>query len=175
MLKIGEFSKLAQVSVKTLRYYDELGLFKAEWVDRYSGYRYYSLDQLPRLNRILALRDLGFSLVQIERIIREDQDVVGLCRLMELRMTELEHEVQVQQERLNRVATRLKLIQEEGHAPRYDVVSKELPSGLVAGIRDTVDGFAAIVSLAGELHSFLVRRGVSPGPLSPFTAIYFDD
>lgn len=61
MLKIGEFSKVAQVSVKTLRYYDELGLLRPEWVDRYTGYRYYSLQQLPRLNRILALRELGVS------------------------------------------------------------------------------------------------------------------
>ena len=59
MLKIGEFSKLAQVSVKTLRYYDALGLLRPDWVDRYTGYRYYALQQLPRLNRILALRELG--------------------------------------------------------------------------------------------------------------------
>jgi len=64
MLKIGEFSKLAQVSVKTLRYYDELGLLRPDWVDRYTGYRFYALQQLPRLNRILALRELGFSLAQ---------------------------------------------------------------------------------------------------------------
>jgi DNA-binding transcriptional MerR regulator len=55
MLKIGEFSKLARVSVKTLRYYADLGLLKPAYVDRYSGYRYYALEQLPRLNRILAL------------------------------------------------------------------------------------------------------------------------
>ena len=72
MLKIGEFSKLAQVSVKTLRYYDELGLLRPDWVDRYTGYRYYSLQQLPRLNRLLALRELGFPLAQIERLLRED-------------------------------------------------------------------------------------------------------
>ena len=64
MLKIGEFSRLARVSVKTLRYYADLGLLKPAYVDRYSGYRYYSLEQLPRLNRILALKELGFSLVQ---------------------------------------------------------------------------------------------------------------
>ncbi len=55
MLKIGEFSRLAEVSVKTLRYYDDLGLLQPNWVDRYTGYRYYTLQQLPRLNRILAL------------------------------------------------------------------------------------------------------------------------
>ena len=62
MFKIGDFSKLTGVSVKTLHHYDELGLFKPVHVDNMTGYRYYSFEQLPRLNRILALKDLGFSL-----------------------------------------------------------------------------------------------------------------
>jgi DNA-binding transcriptional MerR regulator len=100
MLKIGEFSKLAQVSVKTLRYYDELGLLRPNWVDRYTGYRYYSLQQLPRLNRLLALRELGFPLVQIERMLREDLSPSELRRLLKLRQVELEHQVQAEQARL---------------------------------------------------------------------------
>jgi len=62
MIKIGEFSKLVQVPVATLRYYDQIGLLKPIEVDRYTGYRYYQMDQLPRLNRILALKDLGFAM-----------------------------------------------------------------------------------------------------------------
>ena len=58
MIRIGDFSKLSQVSIKTLRYYDEMGLFKPSNVDRFTGYRYYSASQLPRLNRILAPKDL---------------------------------------------------------------------------------------------------------------------
>ena len=65
MLKIGDFSKLAQVSVKTLRHYGKLGLLTPAWIDRFTSYRYYTLDQLRRLNRILALKDLGFSLEQV--------------------------------------------------------------------------------------------------------------
>ena len=61
MFKIGDFSKLSQVSVKTLRYYDELGLLKPQSIDRWTSYRYYEASQLRRLNRILALKDLGFS------------------------------------------------------------------------------------------------------------------
>ncbi len=55
MFKIGDFSKLSRVSVKTLRYYDKLGLLKPAHVDHFTGYRYYSADQPPQLNRILAL------------------------------------------------------------------------------------------------------------------------
>ena len=65
MIKIGEFSKLAQVPIATLRYYDQVGLLKPDKVDATSSYRYYSVSQLRRLNRILALKGLGFSLEQI--------------------------------------------------------------------------------------------------------------
>ncbi|MGH9694150.1 MAG: MerR family transcriptional regulator, partial [Bryobacteraceae bacterium] len=61
MLKIGDFSSLAQVSIKTLRYYDERGLLSPAHVDPETGYRYYSASQLSRLHRILALKDFGFS------------------------------------------------------------------------------------------------------------------
>ena len=64
MIKIGFFSKLSQVPVKTLRYYDQIGLLKPDKIDAHTGYRYYSISQLRRLNRILALKDLGFSLDQ---------------------------------------------------------------------------------------------------------------
>ena len=69
MLRIGEFSQLGQVSVRTLHHYDERGLLKPAEIDNWTGYRFYSVKQLPRLNRILALKDLGFSLDQISRLV----------------------------------------------------------------------------------------------------------
>ena len=69
MLKIGEFAWLGQVTVETLRHYDRLGLLKPEQLDPFTGYRYYALEQLPRLNRILALKDLGLSLEEITRML----------------------------------------------------------------------------------------------------------
>ena len=174
MLKIGEFSKLAQVSVKTLRYYADLGLFRPEWVDRYTGYRYYTLQQLPRLNRILALRDLGFSLEQIESLLREDLPSSELQRLMRLRQAELEQQVQAEQARLARVAARLRQIEQEGRQPRYDVLIKPVQPRLVAGIRDTIAGHADICGLVGELRAYLQGRGVAADPLSPCLAVYYD-
>ena len=69
MIKIGDFARLAEVSIVTLRHYDEIGLLKPVSVDKFTGYRYYSIEQLPRLNRILALKDLGFSLEQISTML----------------------------------------------------------------------------------------------------------
>jgi predicted transcriptional regulator YdeE len=174
MLKIGEFSKLAQVSVKTLRYYDELGLLKPEWVDRYSGYRYYTLQQLPRLNRLLVLRELGFPLVQIARLLREDLPTSELRRLMQLRQAELEHQVQAEQARLARVAARLRQIEQEGRQPRYEVLVKRVQPRLVAGIRGIIADHREIGGLLGELHGYLQSRGVAADPLAPCLAVYYD-
>jgi len=69
MIRIGDFSKLSRVSIKALRLYDEMGLLKPVEVDRFTGYRYYEFDQLPRLYRILAFKDLGFSLEAIGRLL----------------------------------------------------------------------------------------------------------
>ncbi|MBC7811584.1 MAG: MerR family DNA-binding transcriptional regulator, partial [Burkholderiales bacterium] len=61
MFKIGDFSKISQVSARMLRHYDDIDLFKPAHIDPFTGYRYYTVDQLPRLNRLLALKDLGLS------------------------------------------------------------------------------------------------------------------
>ena len=74
MLKIGEFSKLSRVSVRMLRHYDEIGLLKPAETDRFTDYRYYTEDQLPTAGRIAALKDMGFSLADIVRILEVYDD-----------------------------------------------------------------------------------------------------
>ncbi len=93
MIRIGDFSRLSRVSIKTLRYYDEMGLFKPVDVDRLTGYRYYSASQLPRLNRILALRDLGLSLEQIARVLDEGVSSEQLRGMLRLKRAELQQHI----------------------------------------------------------------------------------
>ena len=69
MLKIGEFSKLSRVSVRMLRHYDDIGLLHPAYIDRFTDYRYYSEAQLPTVCRITALKDMGFRLADICRIL----------------------------------------------------------------------------------------------------------
>src|SRR5512139_339897 len=141
MFKIGDFSKLAQVSVKTLRYYGELGLLRPAWIDRFTGYRYYTAEQLPRLNRILALKDLGFSLEQIRRLLQDDLQASELRGMMRLKQAELERQLQVEQARLERIEARLGQIEREGALPAYEVILKSVPPLQVAGIRQVIPGF----------------------------------
>jgi len=78
MLKIGEFSKLSRVSVRMLRHYDDIGLLRPVEIDRFTGYRYYSAEQLPVVGRITALKDMGFTLADIVKImeIYDDRELV---------------------------------------------------------------------------------------------------
>ena len=111
MIRIGDLSRISQVPVSTLRYYDDVDLLKPVEVDRFTGYRYYSFDQLPRLNRILALKDLGFSLEEIARLLGEDLPVDQLRGMLRLKRSELRDQVQEAFARLERVEARLKQIE----------------------------------------------------------------
>src|SRR5215510_3401762 len=103
MFRIGDFSRLTGVSVKTLHHYDDIGLFKPLRTDPFTGYRFYSFEQLPRLNRILALKDLGFSLEQIARILDDDLSAEQLTGMLRLRQAELQKQAEAAHHRLARV------------------------------------------------------------------------
>jgi DNA-binding transcriptional MerR regulator len=92
MFKISDFSRLCRLSVKALRYYDELGLLKPAQIDRFTGYRYYSIDQLPRLNRILALKDLGLSLEQIGGLLDSGLSPDQLRGMLKLKRAKLQQQ-----------------------------------------------------------------------------------
>jgi DNA-binding transcriptional MerR regulator len=120
MIKIGYFSRLSQVPVKTLRYYDQIGLLKPAQVDDFTGYRFYTISQLSRLNRILALKDLGLSLEQIGRILTGELSAAELRGMLRLRQSQLQEEVKVVEEMLDRVEARLQIIEMENMMPNYE-------------------------------------------------------
>jgi predicted transcriptional regulator YdeE/DNA-binding transcriptional MerR regulator len=139
MLKIGDFSRLAHVSIKALRHYDRLELLRPVYIDRFTGYRYYDIKQLPRLNRILALKEMDFSLAQISNLLETDLPVAQLQALFDRKQQELQHRLAKEQSRLKRVAEILAQIEQEGCLPSYDVTLKPVPPMLVASIRDSVE------------------------------------
>jgi DNA-binding transcriptional MerR regulator len=103
MIKIGDFARLSQVSVVTLRYYDEMDLLKPVRVDAFTGYRFYSADQLPRLNRILALKDLGFSLEQIRLMLADGLSSEQLRSMLTQQRAQVEKRLADDQDRLVRI------------------------------------------------------------------------
>jgi DNA-binding transcriptional MerR regulator len=158
VLKIGEFSALTQVSIKTLRYYDEVGLLKPVRIDPESGYRYYSATQLPRLHRILALKDLGFPLNRISEAIEEGVTADVLRGMLLLRQMEQEGRVQEETERLARLKVRLRLIELEG-VMTNDVVMKDVAPQWIASLRAVLPAYREIGSLFGKLYGSLGPLG----------------
>ena len=163
MLKIGHFSKLSHVTVKALRLYDQLGLLKPSHVDHFTGYRYYLADQLPRLNRILAFKDLGFSLEQIARLLDENLSPVEIRGMLRLKHAELQRLVEEEQARLLRVEARLKQIEQEDTMPNYEVVLKTVERIKVAAIRETLPNYPCIGRLYDELLEYFKQHGVKEG------------
>ncbi|MEP7294210.1 MAG: MerR family transcriptional regulator [Chloroflexota bacterium] len=155
MIKIGEFSKLVQVPVATLRYYDQVGLLKPIQVDQFTGYRYYSTGQLSRLNRILALKGLGFSLEQIGAALDEGltpEQMRGMLRLRHVQISQLLVEAQSQ---LVEVEARLQQIEREDKLSNYDVILKPVAPLLVASVRAILPSHGASGSLFGEVYEAL--------------------
>ena len=92
MLKIGDFSKLSRVSIRMLRHYDDIGLLKPAEIDDFTGYRYYREDQLFIVARITALKDMGFALADIVRILEVYDDREKLDGFLMVRQKELAEE-----------------------------------------------------------------------------------
>lgn len=164
MLKIGDFARLTRVSIRMLRYYDELGLLKPAHIDTATGYRFYTAQQLPRLNRILALQDLGFGLEHVGQLLREDLSVEQLKGMLRMKQHEVQQRVEAEQERLARVAARLAQIEHEDRPPAYDVVRKDVPAQLVAGVRGAIEHYAAVGGLFEEVLAYLAPYRVSGMP-----------
>ena len=138
LLKIGEFARLGQVSIATLRYYDQWGLLKPNTLDLDTGYRSYSLDQLPRLNRIVVLKELGFPLEQIALLLEKNLSLEQMQGMFKLKYTQTLQMIETEQTRLLCIAARLRHIEQEGNMPNYDVRLKHVDPLLVASIREIV-------------------------------------
>ena len=143
LLRIGDFSRLAQISISALRHYDELGLLKPAQVDRFTDYRYYALEQLPRLNRILALKDLGLSLDQIKQLLDRTIDrgvpPQTLREMLAAKQAEIAVQLREEQARLGRVEARLRQIEHEDDPPvKFDVVLKPMAAQTVISTRFVV-------------------------------------
>lgn len=121
-----------------LRHYDDLGLLKPTHVDPFTNYRYYSADQLPRLNRIVALKDLGFSLEQIGQLLSEALSAEQMQGMLKLRRAEIAQQLREEEAKLARIEARLAQISETEGKMAYDVVLRAVDPQMVASMRKVV-------------------------------------
>jgi DNA-binding transcriptional MerR regulator len=156
MFTVGEFSRLAQVSKRLLRYYDEIGLLRPNNTDPETGYRFYSATQLPDLNRILALKELGLSLDQIQHALRDNLSTDELQGMLLLKKAEIEQQVAIEALRIRNIESRLQLIRSvEANAP-LDVILKKIPAQPVLSV------MLSSVSLDAGLEVFGQVMGALP-------------
>lgn len=175
MFRIGDFARLTRVSVKTLRHYDAIGLFKPAYVDPFTDYRYYTFDQLPRLNRILTLKGLGFPLEDIRRLLDDDLSAEALRGMLHLRRMQLEREAAQARERLHEVEIRLHQIEQEGRMSKIDVLMKTVAPLMVAGAREVVTSPKQMrqrcMALNGEACMLMAAQGLKSDGVS--FALYY--
>lgn len=170
MFRIGEFSKIAQTADSQLRYYDQIGLFQPQHTDEFTGYRYYSATQLPELNRILALKDLGLSLDQIKRMVLEDISAEEIRGMLTLRKAQVEQDLRAEVERLHSIEARLRQVETAGQFDQDDIVIKEIASQPFFSYRHNFSTLFAAGAQVVEMTS-VIPTHVPKRKLGHFTAV----
>ncbi len=133
MLKIGDFSKLSRVSIRMLRHYDDIGLMKPARIDSFTGYRYYEEEQLFVMGRITALKDMGFSLADISRILDIYDDKEKLDAFLAVRQKELEEQSKEMEYKMMLLDTARKRLRKEQDMS-FNVTTKIIPERYAATI-----------------------------------------
>ena len=164
MFKIGEFSRIARVSCRLLRFYDELGLLKPGIVDVATGYRFYTSSQLQRLNRILVLKDLGLSLEQIGGVIDTAASAEQLRAMLLVRRADAERALADEATRLRQIEARILQLDAGTDADVDDVLIRSEPARRVLTLRTIVASFVAareiIQLLAKEVPKHIPRTAL---------------
>ncbi len=141
MLKIGEFSKLSLISVRMLRYYDELGLLIPKEIDEFTGYRYYSPSQLTLANKINSLKDMGFKVNDILNII-ENKSITNIEDILLKQKNMISDELSKSKHQLLLIENAIKNLREDDSIMDYNVVLKNLPERYVISVREIISNYS---------------------------------
>lgn len=136
MLKIGNFSRIAGVSIRLLHYYEELGLFQPAYIDPKSGYRYYKSEQILELNKILALKELNLTLQEIKLYISEEISRAELIGMLKLKKSQIYQSVEEEVLRLRRIEHHLEQLQNQEMPTTKNVIIKPIPAQHYLSVRN---------------------------------------
>ncbi|MDP2844299.1 MAG: MerR family transcriptional regulator [Acetobacterium sp.] len=142
-----------RVTIKALRHYDEIGLLKPATIEKFTGYRYYTSEQLPLLHQILALREMGFTLDEIKKIQggTPEKDLLLQKRLELLK--------RIAQDTLRLSQVESYLVKNDDESAGYHVILKELPQVIVASLRTTIPNYNALFSVVPPMGAEMERLG----------------
>lgn len=172
MFKIGDFARLNKVTIKTLRHYDKLGLLKPVFVEEQSGYRYYSASQIERLNNIIALKCIGFSLGEIGVLIEKNLSKKEMIKILKIKEEEIIENIRLENERHLRIKSIMNSIEKGEKIMEYKIVIKEVEAIQAASLRDIIPEYSAQGHLWQEINEHLQKNKVKI--TGPCFVIYHD-
>lgn len=172
MFRIGEFSKLTQVSVRMLRYYDETGLLRPAEIDAWTGYRMYSVEQIPALNKIIYLRDSGFNVAEIAAALNSENDTLILEQL-DKKYEDIKHNIQAEQEKLRKIELAKNELLHEKNEMHYNIFIRSVPGYQVLSLRKVIPDYYAEGELWNELFTFSKQHRVELS--NDIFSIYHDE
>jgi DNA-binding transcriptional MerR regulator len=174
MFKIGEFSKLTQVSIRMLRYYDENDLLKPAQTDPFSGYRLYSVEQIPRLQKIIFLRDIGYTVAEI-RLALDHWSGNFIADQLRNKQIEVRRLFEQEREKLSKIETALESIKKDEIDIRYNFIIKQIPSYPVISLRRVIPNYFCEEMLWQELTALIKERKTVLPITQQCFAVYHDN
>jgi DNA-binding transcriptional MerR regulator len=174
VLRIGEFSRLSQVTIKALRYYDDMGLLKPARIDQFTGYRYYSVEQLPHIHRIIAFKELGLSLEKIATMLNDNLSSEETAETLRQQEEQIKQRIHEEETRLAQVRFRLHMIEMENKLPDLDVIVKLVPPQRALTLRISVGQENLVVNLLAFQQE--IERAITQHHIKltgPWTEIHY--
>lgn len=163
MFKIGEFSRLTQVSVRMLRYYDEMGLLKPELIDNNSGYRYYSANQIPLLQKIVLLRDLDFTVKEIKEGLSHWHND-EFSKILEAKKQQIADKIEIEKKRYEKLEAALSDIVTDNLTAHCNIIMKSVPAFDCISLRRIVPNYYCEGQLWQELSQYVNEHHISVQP-----------
>ena len=157
MFKIGDFSKLMRVSIRMLRYYDETGLLRPATIDKCTGYRLYSVEQIPVLQKIILLRDVKFTVAEIATALTNWDDNFIVQQLVKKKQA-IEAELRLERQRIGKIEMAINDINQGIIATHHNVSFKSIPSYTIISLRRIIPSYNCEGILWGELFRFIKQE-----------------
>lgn len=170
MLRMGDFSRLAHVTVETLQYYDRTGLFKPATCDSYTGDCSYAVDQLARLHRILILEGLGVPVQQIAELLQDDLSTLAIRSMVADKRAKLADGTKDACGSFAQIEARIHQIERNGILPAYTVIVKQFDPVRVLALRDIMPYQASIGPFFAQIAQAIISQGIVP--TGPWLALY---
>lgn len=162
---------MSRVSVRMLRYYDEVGLFKPAKIDEFTEYRYYSAKQIPQIKKIILFRDLGFNVSETRELMHTDNDI-DLVEKLKAKQSQFVEKIRTAENAISQIDAIINSIEKENSFMHSDITIKEIPSYKVVSRRKIVESYSNEIELWAELGEFCLKNNLEPED-APF-AIYHD-